>query len=140
MKTGIRTSWFLLYLFSTMILVGGCKTEKGSFKTKFGSLPASCSIQEYWWSGAGLDHSYIWKLRFVSVEDIDGWIGSLAGYESIKNLHSWNAGLISSAFPSWWDRDHLSTLEGLRKEGDRVGRFIFVDRDVLVVYLQWFDT
>jgi hypothetical protein len=120
------------------MLATGCKTAPGSFYQKFGVDPGSARITQFYFSGLGMDHAYLWVIEPVDDTLIDAVVKA-AGLVPRKDLFE-GSSLISD-FPPWWDSDTIEQLpEGYFRDGDRQFWRVWIDRRSNRIHAQWFDT
>lgn len=122
----------------TAALVTGCKTGPASFREKFGVDTGSARITQFYFSGFGMDHSYLWVIEPVDEELIKAIVKS-AGLVPRKDAFEGSS--LISEFPSWWDTEAIEQLpEGYFMDGDRQYWRVWIDRQSNRIYAQWFDT
>ncbi len=137
MKQSIKS--FLVFL--CLLGLTGCgKSPSQSYITKFGSIPDGAKISKFWFSGIGMDHSYLWKIEFDSKENYDQFIKSINHLEDSKDESGPDTGLCSHRFPRWWKEEELEKMNGKRKRGNNIYHYYFYIDHAHPVYIQWFDT
>ncbi len=120
-------------------LVTGCKTGPASFREKFGVDTGSARITQFYFSGLGMDHAYLWVIE----PGDDALIGSIVKASGLTpRADAFDAsGGLSSDFPAWWDADVIERLAEAYFKNAR-GQYwrMWVDRQSNRLYAQWFDT
>lgn len=120
------------------MLVTGCKTAPGSFHEKFGVDPGSARITQFYFSGLGMDHAYLWVIEPVDDSVIDAVVKA-SGLLPRRGMFEGSSGR-SSGYPAWWDTDGIEQLpEGYFRDGDRQFWRVWIDRRSNRIYAQWFD-
>jgi hypothetical protein len=114
------------------------KTGQGAFEDKFGVTPTGTNVTQFWWSGFGMDHSYLWILEPADEASIRAIVGAarLAPPPDDADVDG-----PPSAAPAWWEPDLLERLPEryVRSEQRQYWR-LWVDRRSNRIYALWFDT
>ena len=119
-------------------LLTGCKTGRGSLYDKFGVALGDARIVHFHFSGAGMDHSYVWVIDLADDEFIDAIVKS-ASLSPRKDRSEGSS--LRSGFPAWWDTDAIEQLpEGYFRDGVRQFWRVWIDRQSNRIYAMWFDT
>ncbi len=121
------------------------------FEQKFGisDLPSGVEIEEYEFSGLGMDHHYLWKLVGDSSE-LQAVISMLKGKYVDKQSSVLCLSLTKEQAPNWWPiteiDDRLWRTDGstfdlysVPTTGFGVG-CLFFKGNANSAYIQWFDT
>lgn len=120
-------------------VVTGCKTGPASFREKFGVDTGSARITQFYFSGFGMDHAYLWVIEPVDDALIDS-IVKASGLTPRANAFDTSGGL-SSDFPAWWDADAIERVaEAYFKNAHGQYWRVWVERQSNRIYAQWFDT
>lgn len=119
-------------------LVAGCKTGPGSFHDKFGVGTGNARVSQFYFSGLGMDHAYLWVIEPFD----DQMIAAIVEAARLRPRQNRSDGAsLSSEFPAWWDSEAIEQLpEGYFRNGPRQFWRVWIDRSSNRVYAQWFDT
>jgi hypothetical protein len=119
-------------------LIAGCKTAPGSFYDQFGVDPGDARITQFYFSGLGMDHAYLWVIEPIDDKLIDEIVKAAS---LVPRKDPFEGSSLNSEFPAWWDTDAIEQLpEGYFKDGDRKFWRLWIDRRANRIYAQWFDT
>ena len=117
------------------LTICGCKSSSDSLKEKFPDLSGNLDIQQFWFSGLGMDHCYLWAVTSDSFPTEEALIES--GFEVKEN----QKGLTSDKHPAWWpDAINLRSMKAYYQNDGTEFRVIWVDQKPNLYYLTWFNT
>lgn len=117
----------------------GCKTGPGSFRDKFGVDPIDAQVTDFWWSGFGMDHAYLWVLEPADDRFVGAVVRSAQLAPPRSELETDGPGQ-GRPTPPWWDS---RTIEALPERYVRngAGQYwrVWVDRRSNRIYAFWYD-
>ena len=132
--TMLKNSLLLILLFAT-----SCgKPSAGSFADKFGKIPKGCEIQEFWFSGAGMDHCYLWKIKFEKIDTINSWLQS----KKIQEANDCEFRIEENIYPKWWNNSKINPIDYSCYEKIIGNKFVYfyIDEANKIIFAQWHDT
>ncbi|MGJ3243742.1 MAG: hypothetical protein ACFE0O_12440 [Opitutales bacterium] len=123
-------------LIALMVLtICGCKSDSNSLQEKFPELSGDFEIKQFWFSGLGMDHCFLWTVTSDSFPNED--VLTQSGFEVRKK----QGGLSSEKHPAWWpDGNSLRRMTAYYQNEGNEFRIIWLNRKSKFYYLTWFDT
>ena len=103
----VKHKLILIVMFAFLTVLYSCngKEAGASYVNKIGELPKGATISDFWFSGPGMDHCYLWKIDFENADNKTKYITNLKDYESCVDGLGKDTGLGDARFPNWFKRD-----------------------------------
>lgn len=135
----VRQSGVIIGILCLLIAGCGANAPKPAYERLVGPIPDGAQITRYWSSGLGIDHVYLWQLRFDRLADYNAAIGALSAIDT-DLIWVRYAAASHPTQPHWWNEGKLGELMGRQRQHDNVFISWFFDPIVPVIYVQWMDT
>ena len=135
----LRVHSLLVSMLASALVVGCDKQPGSTLESKFGTpLPVGVQVEHFEWSGAGMDHWYLWVIKPADAAFVQSLIKS-AGLNRATSRD--DASGLHSNWPTWWPQKTIESLPEcyFRNDGREYLR-VWVDSKRNCVYMQWFDT
>lgn len=141
---------FHVAIFVMFLMLYSCvyKNSGVSLQTKLGVSPFTqgITLKNFYFSGFGMDHHYLWEIKFNSKERIDHFLKEAQAVKA-KNRASTMCLSLSEA-PDWWPLADINAAQWNYHDTDydlyaRKTKYgyvcIFLDEKQRLAYVQWFD-
>ena len=132
----------LLYIlfFHSYLMYGVENQPSNAFSRFYHPVPVNAKIEKYWFSGLGMDHTYVWKIRFKTKIEFESEMARYKTFESNIDGLGVDTGIVSDNLPYWWDDKKLEILDGKRFRNKTLERkYVFFDKKSMTIYYQWFN-
>jgi hypothetical protein len=125
------------------ILLSVSKSSERMLAERIGVEPSDrqISIENYYFSGLGMDHYYLWELSISNISSIERIVNK-TGLQPGEIHKSGCLYLFEDQSPDWWDsHEHSAGAFKLFVKNDVKGGNIcmYISKKNPIVYVTWFD-